>query len=610
MAQTDNFTFAKSEEVQGVSKYTPYSEKTFNNINDINSGVYSNNSGLTLVQFDASSIFNSSLYTDITDMFLTVPIVTVAESWSATTAQTAPTAGYALCALKNSYQSLVHQVEIQSGGKIVNDSQPFINIARGFKLLSQLTPNDLKNLGTTMGIADTLDSPYSTYFATTADRLGTGAVQSGVGLTNNQPFANGANASLGFQTALTTSQYAGVSNDSLQKRISRYTSLVNNGSQNIYASSQAASGSQPFICTSTTLTNEFRPFYTTTASGSGVSGSRMIWYDVAILPLRYLCDVCDKMGLVKKADFQIRAYFNTGVVGIPVANPNSTTLQYGVPTASTFANTCPITVNHLPATSANGGLVTGVTAIVAGVFIQKSPTTAVSIPTNLTASVNLSGVSHPMPSCRLYYSQIKLDPALDIKYLTENTAKELVWENYIFNQYSNITSGSTFSQLVQSGIKNPLGILIMPFISSATPTAVLGSTPLGLTQYGSPYDPAGGLSGAPLSLTNLQVLLGGRSVLNSSSLFYTFENFIEQVGIAETTVPEMGLNQGIFDQKWWEANRMYYVDLARGTEADKATQRNLSISFTNNSGVSIDILVFTFYLNRGVINVANGMMTM
>jgi hypothetical protein len=85
---------------------------------------------------------------------------------------------------------------------------------------------------------------------------------------------------------------------------------------------------------------------------------------------------------------------------------------------------------------------------------------------------------------------------------------------------------------------------------------------------------------------------------------------LEQVAIAETTVPEMGLSQGLIDQKWWESNRMYYVDLARSSESDKATQRNLSISFNNNSGVSIDILVFTFYLNRGVINVANGMMTM
>ena len=607
MTTTDNFAFAKSEEVQGVSKYTPYQEKTYNYLPDINASVYSNNSGLTLVQFDLSSIYNSSLYTDSSDLFITIPVVTVAESWSATTAQTAPSAGYALCTAKNGYHHVVHQIEIQNGGKIIADSQPFTNVARNFKLLSQMTESDLRNMGSTLGMADCLDSPLSAYFATTAAVT---TSQPGVGFCNNRPYAGGQTPSFGYQTTVTTSQNAAVSNDSLQKRIARYTSVSNGGTQNIYASSQAASGSQPFIATAATLVNEFRPYYTLAASGTAVANSRMIWYDVAILPLKHLCDVMDKIGLVKKLDCQVRMYVNTGVVGIPVAGADvATTVQYGVPSGNTFANTCPFTVNHLPATGAQGGLVSGVTAIVAGFFVQKSPTTSVTIPTNLTTAVNLTGVSHPMPSCRAYYSQIKLDPALDIKYLTENVAKELVYENFIFNQYSNIQTNATFSQLIQSGVKNPLGILLVPLISIATPTTVNGSTSLAISQYGSPYDTSPA-TGAPLSLTNLQVLLGGRSVLNSSSLFYTFENFIEQVSIAESSVPEMGLNQGVIDQKWWEANRLYYIDLARGTEADKATQRNLSVSFTNNSGVSIDLLVFTFYLNRAVINVANGMMTM
>jgi hypothetical protein len=99
--------------------------------------------------------------------------------------------------------------------------------------------------------------------------------------------------------------------------------------------------------------------------------------------------------------------------------------------------------------------------------------------------------------------------------------------------------------------------------------------------------------------------------LDSSSLYYTFESWLEQVSIAETVVPEMGLAQGILSQKDWESlYRLYYVSLARGTEADKATMRNLSISFTNNSAVAIDILVFTFYLNRGVVNVETGMISM
>ena len=268
MSATDNFAFEKSQEVQGVSKYTPYVEKTYNYLSDINSGVYSNNSGLTLIQFDLSSIYNSSLYTDASDLFISIPIVTVAECWTATTALVAPTAGYALCTPKNGYQHLVHQIEIQNGGKIVADSQPFVNVARNFKMLSQMTKQDLTNMGSTLGMADCLDSPLSAYFATTA---GVSTAQPGVGFCNNQPFAGGLTPSLGYQTTMSGTQYAKVSNDALQKRISRYTSVSNGSSQNIYASSQAASGSQPFICTSSTLINEFRPYYTTSASGTGVA---------------------------------------------------------------------------------------------------------------------------------------------------------------------------------------------------------------------------------------------------------------------------------------------------------------------------------------------------
>ena len=49
---SDNYEFAKSSSAQGVDLYTPFQEKQWNYLNDINSGVYSNNSGLTNVQFD------------------------------------------------------------------------------------------------------------------------------------------------------------------------------------------------------------------------------------------------------------------------------------------------------------------------------------------------------------------------------------------------------------------------------------------------------------------------------------------------------------------------------------------------------------------------------
>jgi hypothetical protein len=82
--------------------------------------------------------------------------------------------------------------------------------------------------------------------------------------------------------------------------------------------------------------------------------------------------------------------------------------------------------------------------------------------------VNLAlGVpNHPIPACRCYYSQVKLDPARALSYVQENIEKQIVYEQVLFNQYSNIGAGGAFSQLIQSGIKNPVSVLIIPFIAT------------------------------------------------------------------------------------------------------------------------------------------------
>jgi hypothetical protein len=158
--------------------------------------------------------------------------------------------------------------------------------------------------------------------------------------------------------------------------------------------------------------------------------------------------------------------------------------------------------------------------------------------------------------------------------------------------------------IVKSGVKNPLGILIVPLISTTCPTVVAGSTYLGFSQYASPFDtcPA---TGSPCSLVNLQVTLGNKNVL-ASTLYYTFENFTQQVALTQTIINEVSMNVGAIDQKWWEANRFYWVDLGRSKDADKANMRNLSMSFQNNSSIPIDVLTFTVYLDKLVIDVETG----
>ena len=582
---SDNYEFAKSSHPQSVSEYSSYSDKQWNYVSDINSGVYSNNSGLTLVTWDLTSIYNAAGLSDVSDLYLAVPIVMVATCSVGAVIGTAPTAGYALCSLKSNYQNLIHQIEVSSNGKIVSDMQPFVNVVKNFQLLSQMSATDLKATAPSLNINECLDNEKSVQWVTST--LTAGTPQIGIGLCNNKPFAS---AAPGVQVvAQNSTQY----NNAIYNRVSRIADSTVNNTFNAYYGTQGTTvGTSPAtILTVTQLNAEYKPYYTQ-------SGGIMTWYDVAIIPLKLITDVCDKIGLVKKLDMGLRIYFNTGTVQANVLNAGGVS-SYG-PFTSNFSNTCPLTINYLNGSVAAGSYAAATTFITAGVFISKPPSTFG--PTQL---INLTNVaSHPMPSCRCYYSQVKLDPQRMLTYVEENRSKQIVYENFLYNQYTSIGIGATFSQLIQSGIKNPIGIVIIPLISTIA-SPILGNAGFGFSQYGSPYDtcPA---SYAPLSLTNLAVTLGGVNVMNTN-IFYTFENFMEQVSMAESlTSADIGISTGLINQSYWEQNRCYYVDLSRGRSADKDTMRNLCITFNNNSNVPIDVLVFTLYLDKFVIDVETG----
>jgi hypothetical protein len=187
-----------------------------------------------------------------------------------------------------------------------------------------------------------------------------------------------------------------------------------------------------------------------------------------------------------------------------------------------------------------------------------------------------------------------------------------VYEQILYNQYTNISAGAAWSNLIQSGIKNPISVLIIPFISSQcnvkiTSGALAGSV-LGFSQYGSPYDTSPS-SYAPISLTNLSVTLGGVNVLNTS-YNYTYENFLSQIVTAESlTSADVGVAVGLITQSWWESNRVYFIDLSRANAADREMPRNLNVSFNNNTLIPIDVMIFTVYLDKVVLNVQTGQIT-
>ena len=583
---SDNYEFSKSSQSQGVDNYSCYTDKQWNYVNDINSGVYSNNSGLTQVQFDMTSIYNSNGFTDTADLYLTIPVVMTAAYVTAAGATvalpaasiglSATCAAYSLCSMKTNHQNLVHQIEIQVDGKNVNETQPFVNIFQNFRMLSQMSATDLAIIGPSIGFSNVLDNEKSAVYTPT------------LGIQNNVPFGSDTVTGVIDQSLAASVQNTGCVNTAISKRISRVvdTSTV------LASSKQKMFGSGAgFIMSSTQLGNEFKPYFT-------YVGNVLVWYDLAVLPLKYLTDCMDKIGLTRKLNAIFRLYLNTGSLSAVVSNTNSATQAIGAFSNSTFPNTCPFTINNVGgAAAATSSCPATCTAVCAGLFVARAPTTAIPVNTG-SINIGLGVANHPMPACRCYYSLVKMEPSKALMYVEQNRNKLVVYEQIISNLYTGIGSGNSFSQLVQSGIKNPLGICIIPLISQATNS---------FAQYGSPTDTCPSTL-SPISLSNLQVTLGGQNVLNST-LFYTFENFLEQILLVDNlTSSDLGIGAGLISQTAWEnLGRVYWVDLKRSRDADKASTRNLNISFTNNSLISCDVLVFTVYLDKLVIDVETGL---
>jgi hypothetical protein len=181
----------------------------------------------------------------------------------------------------------------------------------------------------------------------------------------------------------------------------------------------------------------------------------------------------------------------------------------------------------------------------------------------------------------------------------KNRAKKCIYRTALTNQYNNITAGGNFNQLISSGIVHPTDILIVPYVSFQA------SYSFGDFAFKSPFDTVPG-DGHPLSLTNLQVAIGGQNVLQSV-LNCNYETFLEQIMYAEQlTSADFGVSTGLFDASFWNYNHYYWVNVERSNITDKLQPRNLSISFTNNNNVPIDVLIFTFKSNQLTIDVETG----
>jgi hypothetical protein len=114
------------------------------------------------------------------------------------------------------------------------------------------------------------------------------------------------------------------------------------------------------------------------------------------------------------------------------------------------------------------------------------------------------------------------------------------------------------------------------------------------SQWKSPFDTCPCIT-SPVSLSKLQVSVGGQNVLQST-LQYGYEHFLEQVNLAEQlTSSDFGISTGLINQNYWENNKWYYVNVERGNPADMLNGRNFKVSFTNNCNLTLRLKYWYLY---------------
>ena len=252
------------------------------------------------------------------------------------------------------------------------------------RMISEMSENDLKTLGHSVGFSPVLDNPRADrYNPTQAGANGHG----GNGLCNNRPFSSASE----YQTAAAESATLNnIANAALQHKLSRYVdtsmSVVQNG---IYGPANSNT-----LMTTTNLASEFRPYYE-------VKSNYMIWYDFPVIKLNHLFESIDHIGLTQKLDVSLRLWLNCGTVNVTVggAAGGGTGMSYSItPANNTFSNTCPLLVNY---EASNKIVPTTCNNIVAGVYVDRPPVT------NFAAiNLFLANAAHPLQNCRLCYSQI------------------------------------------------------------------------------------------------------------------------------------------------------------------------------------------------------------
>ena len=558
-------------------------------------------------------------------------------------------------AFKNGFWQMINSMTVEFNNQNIVQQTPFLNVFRSFKNQTSMSEGDVKNNGAGIGFAmDSADSwQYTTDPATRASFTPTTGVTvpnnpviavnypraSGGGLSNNidwgyevnyypptastnlnytqtpivkaspvagVPFAGASTGGSGTSggTAGTYAQAGGASSISAYQAFNegmyQRQKAINLDPYNNSGASNAYNGwnGQGIVMPP----SAFSANYISGRIQQTVAGC-VSWNVYAKLRLKDLADYFNKVPLLKGSTMRFYINTNQAITNFTIDNGSFAAIGTGE-----ILNLRQLTVNSA---SVNGGLTcplmltsplpcSGGSPLPAGTY-----NLSVSIyKNNNTVQTAIQSATTSLTACRLYAPVYKFNPLAEQRYLSLTPTKRVEYNDVFQYQFQSINAGANFNFLVTNGLPNIQSVLVVPFINSQANQVKTG---VYLSTLLSPTTTSGGTPD-PIPLSNFNILVSGVNLfLNNEQ--YDFEALNQELLGSNQLNGNLttGLTSGLIDQEnFTKLYRWYYGNCARVLPSEEGVSRSIQIQGQNNSGVTIDLMVFVEFKKSMTIDISTG----
>jgi len=547
---------------------------------DSNNNSYSGGS----VIIDTSSFSNSGKFADYKSAYIQIPLVMRLELNSSGTPGYTPTpevinaiqASMSL-GLKNGSWQIIQSMSCDLNNTNIIQLQPFISQYVTFKILSQMSQDDLKKYGDSIGFQP--DTGYAVRYNSDL-----ASHPEGHGSINNLNAAP--------QNTAVVPEDDFTYNDGFNKF------AFNEG----YKKRQATTGFNPTAplvsqFTSVTQTGQMgQDYYTQGTIGQADQFSKY-WLCTLTLRLKDIASFFEEIPLARGLFFRFTLNLNLAQHTIRYLVDTTTPPNYSVVDTSVVKNnliggSSPLIIASALPYNGMRGMVTGVAAD----YISTGGAGNVETPFEFDIAMSIGrdnkyAISCPwFTSCRLYVDLYQLAPSAEQQYISLNKAKQITYRDvysYQIDLSSTTTGGDVnvaFSNLLTNGIVNPKGLLIIAYAgSSSNPVSKDG---LKLEAYQSPFAAEPSTPTPFIKITNFQVQVGAQNVFQQNER-YSWENWLEETSriYAVNGAQITGTNSGLISYKDYLTNYGYiYVDLERRLIGENSVPKSIQVSGNVLSG--------------------------